>query len=207
MDWIIQHAAFLSFIANALMLGVWVAYLHLFWRSYRRQLRATVVVSRGAGAGLDSLCLVSNMSAEPIFIEGMIVIAERDGERRGAAVTNLSDIIEDAAHVRRPAREGPLKPGEYVTVGTFRDLLGLADPAAGDPPQTEALEIWIVADFSSEADLVFARRRFRIAARGERLVLRPDGLETRRITRAAERREVEEMLQQHLEEAIGPASD
>lgn len=206
MDWITQNSAFLSFVTSILMLVVWVVYLQVFLQSYRRQLRANVVISRGAGTGLDSLCLVSNMGAEPIVIEGMIVIAE-NGERRGAAVTNFSDIVGDSAATRRPAREGPLKSGEYITVGTFRDLVGIADPAGGDPPRASVLEIWIVADFASENALVFARRRFHLAARGDRTVIRPAELETRRITRTRERREVEEMLQRHLEEAMDLAPE
>ena len=205
MQWLLEHSPFLSFVASLLMLVVWIAYLQVFWMNYRRQLRANVVISRGAGAGLDSLCLVSNMSAEPIFIEGMIVFAEQGEQRWAKAVTNLSDIVEDAAHALRPAREGPLKSGEYITIGTFRDLVELADPEAPDPPRVEVIEIWIVADFSSENDLVFARRRFMLAARGRRTVLRPAELETRRINSARERRDVEEALQQHLEEAVsGP---
>lgn len=198
MGWVLQNSGFLSFVANTLMLLVWVVYLHLFWLNYRRQLRANIVINRGAGTGVDALCLVCNMSAEPVFIEGMIVIADCKGERWATAVTNLSDIVEG-----RPAREGPMKSGEYVTVGTFRDLLSLADGTRVDPPRIDAIEIWIVADFSSENDLVFARRRFLLAARGEKIVLRPAELETRRISRAGERREVEQVLQEHLEEAVG----
>lgn len=203
MEWILEHSTLLSTLASLAMLIVWIVYLQLFWFSYRRQLRANVVISRGAGTGLDSLCLVSNMSAEPVLIEGMIVIAEHKGERRAAAVTNLSDTVDDGQNRRRPAREGPLKTGDYLTVGTFRDLLSLADPGAVERPGSDCLEIWIVADSSTENELVFARRRFLLADLGDRIVLRPTELETRRITRRRERREVEQILQDHLEIASG----
>ena len=203
MEWIIENSTFLGTMASLAMLVVWIVYLQLFWFSYRRQLRANVVISRGAGTGLDSLCLVSNMSAEPVLIEGMIVIAEHKGERRAAAVTNLSDTVDDGQNGRRPAREGPLKSGDYLTVGAFRDLLSLADPGAVERPGSDSLEIWIVADSSTENELVFARRRFLLADLGDRIVLRPTELETRRITRRRERREVEQILQDHLEVAVG----
>ena len=203
MDFLLEYSPVFSALASFLMLGVWVVYLQVFWHSYRRQHRAKVIISTGAGAGLDALCLVGNMSAEPVFIEGMILFAERGERRRACAVMNLSDTVEDASRKPRPTREGPLKSGDYITVGTFRDLIGLIDPSRGDPPEIDAIEIWMVADFSSEKDLVFARRRFLLAARGTRTVIRPAELETRRITSARERREVQEVLQDHLEEAVG----
>ena len=51
MEWLLKYAPVLSMAASLLMLLVWVVYLNLFWLSYRRQLRANVVISRGAGAG------------------------------------------------------------------------------------------------------------------------------------------------------------
>lgn len=207
MQQLIEYSPLLSFAASALMLVVWGIYLHLFWMNYRRQLRANVVISRGAGTGLDSLCIVGNMSAEPIFIEGVILRAERGETRWAKAITNLSALPDEPGRTLRPEREGPLKSGEYITVGTFRGLLELANGGAVDEqgiPTVDAIEVWIVADFSSEHELVFARRKFLIGRRGAGVVFRPSELETRRITRARERREVEEALQEHLEEAAAP---
>lgn len=208
MAWLLEYAPVLSLGASLLMLVVWIVYLNLFWLSYRRQLRANVVISRGAGAGLDSLCIVGNMSAEPIFIEGVIVFAEAEGQRRARAITDFSEIRRKSGATLTPEREGPLKAGDYITVGTFRDLLRLTDICPeqdGTWPSLDSLEVWIVADFSSEHDLVFARRKFLVGRRHDRIVFRPAGLETRRITRARERREVEAILQQHLEEATDRA--
>lgn len=204
MAWLLEYSPVLSLGASLLMLVVWIVYLNLFWLSYRRQLRANVVISRGAGAGLDSLCIVGNMSAEPIFVEGVIIIAEANGQRWARAITDFSEIRRRSGATLSPEREGPMKSGDYITLGTFRELVRLAEPDCGHDGKSlslGAIEVWIVADFSSEHDLVFARRRFLVGRRQDRVVFRPAGLETRRITRARERREVEEILQQHLEEA------
>jgi hypothetical protein len=105
---LLEFAPLISAAASVLMLAVWGIYLELFWRNYRQQHRAKIVIGRGEGMGLDSLCLVSNMSVEPIHIEGVIVVAER-GERRWArAITTLSD-IEGGDAPEKPSREGPLK--------------------------------------------------------------------------------------------------
>lgn len=207
MEWIGEHAQTLTLLASLVTLVVWIFYLNLFWMNYRRQLRANLVIGRGAGTGLDSLCIVGNMSAEPVFVEGVIIFAEENGRRWAKAITDFSDLARKNGATDRPEREGPLKSGDYITLGTFRCLVRLADPrrSAADELTIEAIEVWVVADFSSENDLFFARRRFLVGHRGSMVVFRPSGLETRRITRPRERREVERLLQEHLEDAVGPA--
>ncbi len=199
---LLEYAPLVSAASSLLMLVVWGVYLDVFWRSYRRQHRAKIVIGHGEGMGLDSLCLVSNMSAEPIHIEGVIIAAERDGQRWAKAITSISD-INGATGPRKPAREGPLKSGDYIVLGTFRELVELATAAeeAGCPP-LHTIAVWVVADLSTETELVFARRRFLIRRHAHGTVFRPEELETRRISRARERHEVEEILRTHLEEAV-----
>ena len=204
MQTILDYSPLISAVASLLMLAVWTVYLTLFWQSYRRQHRANIVISRGSGAALDSLCLVSNMSAEPVFVEGIIVVAERDGRRWASALTNVGHFGDEQSPGRQPVQEGPLKPSDYVTIGTFRSLLELTDPGRFEgerQPGVDAIEIWVVAGFSSENDVVFARRKFNLKHVGDRTIFRPADFETRRITRAQERREIEEILERHLEEA------
>ena len=203
---LLEYAPLISAGASVLMLAVWGIYLDLFWRSYRRQHRAKIVIGHGEGMGLDSLCLVSNMSAEPIHIEGVIVAAEHGEQRWARAITSLSD-IEGASGPKKPSREGPLKSGDYIVLGTFRELLDLARAPADcacrdDQTQLDAIAVLVIADLSTETDLVFAQRRFRIRRHARGVAFRPEDIETRRITRADERREVEEILRSHLEEAL-----
>lgn len=207
MPTLLEYAPLISAGASLLMLLVWGIYLDLFWRSYRRQHRAKIVIGHGEGMGLDALCLVSNMGAEPIHIEGVIVEAERDGHRWAKAITSLAD-IEGAKPPKTPAREGPLKSGDYIVLGSFRQLVDLTKGSSGPKgayPPLDTIAIWVVADLSTESDLVFARRRFRIRTGARDTVFRPEGLETRRIRRARERREIEQILQCHLEEAAESA--
>lgn len=119
MSWLQANAQILNALVGVLVLGVWAIYLHLFWRGYRRQLRASIIISRGAGSSLDALCLVSNMSREAVFIEGIVVFVEWDGRQLSTAVTELSELSGGGG--RRSPREGPLKSGDYIDIGTFRD--------------------------------------------------------------------------------------
>jgi hypothetical protein len=201
---LLQYAPLINAAASVLMLIVWGVYLDLFWRSYRRRFRAKIVIGNGEGMELDALCLVSNMGAEAIHIEGLVVVAEREGRRWAKAITSISE-IEGARPPRKPVREGPLKSGDYIVLGTFRQLVelakGPADPPGGERPLLDTIAIWAVAALSTEPELVFARRRFRVRRHEGGAVFRPEELETRRIRRANERREIEEILRGHLDEA------
>jgi hypothetical protein len=201
---LLEYAPLISAGASVLMLAVWGVYLDLFWRSYRRQHSAKIVIGLGEGMGLDALCLVSNMSAAPIHLEGVIVVAEREGRRWAKAITSLSEIERERP--KKPSREGPLKSGDYIVLGSFRQLVELAKGPPADPveegrPPLDAIAVWIVADLSTESELVFARRRFLIGCRGMAVVFRPEELETRCIRRAHERAEIEEIFRRHFEEA------
>ena len=206
---LLKYAPLISAVASILMLGVWAVYLALFWRNYRQQHRAKIVIGLGEGVGLDALCLVSNMGSEPIHIEGVIIAAEHQGRRWDKAITGIPNMDERSGPMK-PAREGPLKSGEYIVLGTFRDLLEFAkgqlaegetaDPVDNTRPALDAIAICVVADLSSESGLVYARRRFVIRSQPHGVVFRPEEPDTRRLTRARDRREMEEILRRDLEE-------
>jgi hypothetical protein len=201
---LLNYAPLISAVASTLMLVIWGVYLDVFWRSYRRRHRAKIIIGRGEGMGPESLCLISNMGAEPIHIEGVILAAEQGGQRWHTAIAGIS-LTGGGARPKKPSREGPLKSGDYIVLGTFRDLLEAvkrpASPVGSGGPQPDVIEICLVADLSTESELVFTRRRFLIRSHTRGIVFRPEGLETRRIRRTRERREIERILTQHLEEA------
>lgn len=88
-NWIASNHQVISALANIAMLLVWIAYLQVFVSSYRRQKRSNILINRGAGSGLEARCLISNMSAEAIYIESLIATAETPEERWSCPVTEL----------------------------------------------------------------------------------------------------------------------
>ena len=145
LGWISAHSSVLTVVANFTMVGVWVIYLQLFWKSYRRQLQANILITPGAGTGLEARCLISNMSAEAIHIEAIFLVLEREGERWSTALTTLHRVREDEDaedQVERAMHQGPLQPGAFVDVGKFADLVESArealhpDGALGPPRST-----------------------------------------------------------------------
>ena len=67
-QWIAQHSQAISALTSIGTLLVWVIYLQIFVSSYRRQLRATLLITHGAGDGLEARCLLSNMSSGAVHV-------------------------------------------------------------------------------------------------------------------------------------------
>jgi len=58
MQWIEDHREPITALTGLGALAVWVVYLQVFVSNYRRQLRATLLITRGAGAELDAHCFL-----------------------------------------------------------------------------------------------------------------------------------------------------
>lgn len=204
LNWINDNSGALNFLTNIGMLGIWGFYLQLFLVSYRRQRKAKIIVNRGAGNGIDAHCLVSNMSAQAVYMQSILVtVRAADGSWTGA-ITNVdsdegteSDIV-----ARRGQRQGPLEAGAFVDLGPYEKLMyqGLAH-ALGDHdsmPRVDdirTIEIIILAIYGSEDLMVGARRRFDID-RGRGMVpqLKPCSISTEQLGGRRHRRWLEGLM-------------
>jgi len=216
LDAIRANADLLSLAATVAMVAIWLIYLHLFWKNYRRHLRPSIVINRGAGTGLDARCLVSNMSAEAIFIEGIILVLERENQYWSTAIITAGEIGEDGEGktglARPPMHEGPLASGAYVDIGRFQDIVERAfgtvrrQGGRDDRLGFDGFEIWVIANYTAEQRLVHARRRFDIGRKEGNWALRPHQLETEvvRVRSDDERRRIENTLQTELEKTLIP---
>ncbi len=187
------------------MVTIWLIYLQLFWRNYRRQLRANIISNRGAGTGLDARCIIANMSAEAIFIEGIILVLERGGQRWSTAITKAKGLRQNADPAGSvPMHEGPLAAGDHVDIGRFEDLVERSfEEVEGDSEADrlglDSFEIWVIASYTAERRLVFARRRFSVDWHRTHWALQAEKLKTETIRRGPKRRRIEAVLQEHLD--------
>ena len=78
LTWIAENTEVLNLAANVAMVVIWLAYLHVFLRSFRRQTRPKIVINLAAGSTLDAACFISNMSSEPIYVESIVAKLEVD---------------------------------------------------------------------------------------------------------------------------------
>ncbi len=202
-QWISENSDSISAIANVSMLFVWIAYLQVFLRSYRRQVRPKIVINRAAGTALEAACFVSNMSSESIYVESVVVTLVCGDYRARRAVTDL-DILDGEdlpSDPRKQTFQGPLGPGEYTAIGTFSRLLdrmGVDKDEAFDRLKQSAhplsLEVVVVADYSSDDLLIGARRRFSAECKDGEWVLTSETTETEQISSRRERRRIKEWI-------------
>jgi hypothetical protein len=54
---------------------------HQIVSSYRRQRRPKILINLGGGSTPDARCLIGDMSAEPIYVESLIITVETADRR------------------------------------------------------------------------------------------------------------------------------
>jgi hypothetical protein len=192
-NWIATNHQVIGALANIAMLLVWIAYLQVFVSSYRRQKRSNILINRGAGSGLEARCLISNMSAEAIYIESIIASVETSDGRWSCPVT---EVLEGRSDLELKTRQGPLQAGRFVDVGSFERLMepvlrrgeGLHGVPAPDAiEKLVTFELKVIAVHGSEDVLVGAIRRFHVIRRQDRLLLKGQAVGTHQIRSHRER--------------------
>lgn len=145
-DWISQHKEVLSVLISIGTLIIWLIYAQLLYLGFRRQRRPRIIINRGKRKDIDALCIISNMSAESVFIE--YIIAELETSH-GTIVMDMTDYEqtyeegdekgeEDAGEnagdhkqrrtltygrVDENTRQGPLESGGFLHIGSFSDVI------------------------------------------------------------------------------------
>ena len=202
-DWIVEHSETLNLVANWAMVGIWIAYLQIFLRSFRRQTRPKIVINRAAGSSLQAACFVSNMSSDAIYIESVIVKLETGADTIVCRVTDFEDLGEQNAtdDPKLKTYQGTLGPSQYSSLGKFKDLIGTAARRKGHDPDhlkgagdAISVEITIIADYATEDLLIGARRRFRAKWRDDHWEMDEETPETQQIRSRTERKRISQML-------------
>ncbi|GHA13208.1 hypothetical protein GCM10007989_04740 [Devosia pacifica] len=204
MQWLSSNTELLNLAANWGMLFIWVAYLHLFLQSYRRQTRSKILINRGASGGLDARCLISNMSSDAIYVESIIATLEA-GDRRWSASVTARELSDDSARPNDPREltfQGPLGAGDYLDAGAYGELLDRAlDKDRGQSAETlrrlespVTAQIDVFADYASEDLMIGARRRFNLVEHEGVWQLRPQRMQTQQIRSKSERARIADQL-------------
>lgn len=208
-EWIASNNQVISVLANVGMLIVWVAYLQIFVGSYRRQRRPKILVNHGAGSGLGARCLVSNMSADPIYVLSVIATIDTLDGRWTCPITDLqdSDEVEALPDLSLATRQGPLQPGQVMDIGPFRTLM--EHVVRHGPPRQQAadldidgkitaFEVTIAAVYGSEDLLAGASRRFDLVRQDDELRLRSHSVDTKQIRSRRERKKISRVIEDDL---------
>lgn len=203
LEWLSGNSDLLSLVASWAMVAIWIVYLQVFLRSFRRQTLPKIVINRAAGSSLDASCFVSNMSSDPIYIESVIVSVEFGKDAIACTVTDF-DFFDDQKKVKDPKRlthQGPLAPSQYSSLGTFSYLIETVARRTGhDVKQMKAsgesleVEITIIADYASETLLIGAKRNFIGHWHDEHWKLAPETPDTYQVRSKRERKRIYKTL-------------
>lgn len=199
--WIKEYSDVLNLLTNVIVVLVWMTYLHLLLIAFRRQRRPRILINRGGSQDVTAHCLISNMSAESVYIQSLIVTMKSEEEEWTAAVTDIDDLqTEDATHPRDTTHQGPLAPGAYMDAGCFSNLIERAARKAGLSEQDlkekiSALELMVVAAYGADDMSVAAKRSFDLKGNDE---LKPQSVSAQQISSRRARRKLERYLAKHL---------
>ncbi|MBZ8134178.1 hypothetical protein [Afifella sp. IM 167] len=206
-NWISENSSAIAAVTSVGTLLVWLVYLQLILSNFRRQRRSTILINRGAGSGLGGHCLISNMSTSAVYLTSIIATMKTEDRTFQHALTDLRELDETMkGDPRSIFKQGPLQPGEYLDIGTFRDLIQQMGESEDGPAQgedwasvVESLELTAVAVYGSDDLLVGSRRTFELRKDEDgRTSVCPTTLDSVQIRSRRERRKIGALLQESL---------
>lgn len=196
--WLSENYGVVSAVASVATLCVWVAYLQLFYMSYRHQLRPKIMITRGGGHSLASRCILTNMSPEVVFIQAIIIRLKLEDRE---IIRSLSDIERVASEGRDPRSDllqGPLSSGEYLDLGSFEELVKATLGDCGGTARlgdVQDLTITAVGIYTWHDRPVAAERRFALRMEGGRTGLQAEQVTARQIRSRRELTHIHRLLE------------
>lgn len=158
-----ENSGAINSVVNALMLIVWAFYFQLLFIAHRRQNRAKLLINRSAGRDLQANCIITNMSSGPLYVEAVKITLEfPEGRTRQCSLTDLDDLTKaPEGDPRKSWFQGPLAASEYLTLGTFENLIdSCSNDSEDNLDELEAFKLTVVATYGPDHQPVAAHRRF-----------------------------------------------
>ncbi len=202
--WLFAHTNIVGAVLSFLMLVVWVTYLQLLLIQFRAAWRSSIFITRAAGRGMRSRCLVTNMSSQPIYVTSLIGTLHVGERRIELALTDLRDLPEDlGSDPRSRMAQGSLDTGDYLNIGHFDEIIGIMLEANNEEAiaiaDVRQLDLTVVALYAREDLPVGASRSFSFQqsyANGRKV--QPLGVATEQITDRRRRRELLRQVERHM---------
>ncbi|MFW8635462.1 hypothetical protein [Cribrihabitans pelagius] len=214
-NWMHENSTTLQVLVSLLSTGVWIAYLHVFLSSYRRQTRSSLLISREGARGLKGRCVISNMGSEPAFLMDVLAEFETADTRFTASVIDRSELQEneDGNSVGVSA-QGPMLSGSHVDIGAFEDILSRAKQKFHSQDFTSEISnmrLIAIAATSQARDLAAACRCFEFVfdSQGQVSRIRPLDISAEQIRSRRKRKKLRTLLEQMQRDEVmdEPVSD
>lgn len=123
MDWLNENGQAVSAVTSIFTVFVWVFYAQLLYNGYARQRRPRIIINRGQGVGMEALCLISNMSVEPIYVQHLIAVLHTRDKSYSLDVVEFQQEGDEKVKGGYRTHQGPLDSGDYLHVETFDSIL------------------------------------------------------------------------------------
>lgn len=218
-EWIAEHHKVLSVCASFASVTIWLVYAQLLYLGFRRQRSPRLIINRGRNKNINALCLISNMSAESVFIEYIIAELEtsegaitmdvtdfeqeynegdEDDEQRNSSAKSLSLAATENT------RQGPIEPGGFLHIGTFCELIQrLARDEGiqmnGSVPQGDLeftrLTLRLIGIYGPENMPVGAERSFDLKIGERHFGLSPASWDTKQLASMRQRRKLRKTVE------------
>lgn len=189
-------------VSSAVMALVWIVYFQIFFLQYQRNNRPYLVIHHAQNENPDALCLLVNMGKETVHVQCVqVVLHTRAGEEKMMTVTAYRRVGADDSNVHQVLRQGPLQPGGYLVLGSFRNIiLGRRSEDNESDYLFEditALEIRAAVFHGPSSHPVGARRSFRLEHEGGPGIF-PKNIYTEQLNRRRDRHDVRRWLESEL---------
>nr|WP_251068297.1 hypothetical protein [Marinobacter sp. C7] len=184
------------------MAVVWIIYFQLFFLQYKRNNRPYLIIHHAQNENPDALCLMVNMGKEPVHVQCVqAVLYTRAGEQKVMTVTEYRRVAADDTNVHQVLRQGPLQPGGYLVLGSFRNIiLGRRSEESDSDYLFEditAIEVRAAVVHGPSSYPVGVRRRFTLRHEGGAAIF-PRNIHSEQLIRRRDREEVRRWLEQEL---------
>lgn len=200
----------MTVLSNVVMTAVWLVYLHAFLREHKRHNRPFLIIHHAQGCDPGALCLIVNMSKEPVHV--LCVVAEVSGPE-GHVRRDVSDyrrFTPDDQNVQAKLRQGPIQPGGYLTLGTFENIIlgrqSIADNDEGSDDylanlhEATSLNLMVAVNHGPTQNPIGARRKFVVEKDdNDNVIVRATGINTEQMIKRRKRKEVRSWVEAHLE--------
>lgn len=204
--WFIDNAAVVSALSSLAMLGVWLLYLQLFYSSYRHRLRPKILITRGGGHTVKSRCILTNMSPEIVYIEAIILRLAFGDREVLCSLSDIDRVGRQGVDQRSELFQGPISSGEYLDLGSFKDLIVTAMQEVDVEAAIEdlrALTVTAVGSYTWHDQLAAAERHFTVRLEDGKRLLDPDHLTARQIRSRREKQKITRLLEEQSSRVEG----
>lgn len=220
-DWVADHQKVLSVCASFGSVIIWLVYAQLLYLGFRRQRSPRLIINRGRNKDINALCLISNMSAEAVFIEYIIAELETSEGTITMDVTDFEQEYDEgdedpggqrsqslsnkrSLNVMDNIRQGPMESGGFLHIGTFSELIQRLARDEGirmhrDAPQGDLeftrLTLRLIGIYGPENMPIGAERSFDLTLNADTLSLRPASWDTKRLASLWQRRKLRKTVE------------